>query len=241
MDSSTTTSAPLPFECGDSAERTTFLRAFSCVSLILNSLSPSSISSKLPTYPDYRIWGTMASLSLAAGLATDITTAAALCYYLQKLRTGIASSDSLVRSLTRYAVNCGVVTSLATLITVKNNWLLESACAYKHVKQYDAFPDTFVFMAFYFLLAKLYSISFLATLNTRQLVRGSRSTDQENQLEHGNTVLELYRSGSSRKESQQPQSLDSKIDTQKDSRTLGAETSYSAYLPWVREDETETQ
>lgn len=34
---------------------------------------------------------TIASLSLGTGLLTDIVTAGALCYYLQKMRTGIPS------------------------------------------------------------------------------------------------------------------------------------------------------
>jgi hypothetical protein len=33
---------------------------------------------------------TIANLALGAGVVTDISTAVALCYYLQKLRTGHA-------------------------------------------------------------------------------------------------------------------------------------------------------
>lgn len=39
-------------------------------------------------------------------------------------------------------------------------------------------PGKFVFMTFYFIMSKLYAVSFLATLNTRTLIRG-RGTDNE--------------------------------------------------------------
>jgi len=116
---------------------------------------------------------TIASLALGAGLVTDISTAMALCYYLQKLRTGHPKSDSIVASLTRYAVNCGILTStfsLATLIT------------------YNALPGTFVTIGFYFVLSKLYTVSFMATLNTRTMVRG-RGTDHEQSHSRGTFVM----------------------------------------------------
>ena len=50
------------------------------------------------------------SLSLCLGVATDIITAAALCYFLHNLRTGYTKDDSLVNTLTLFAVNTGVVT-----------------------------------------------------------------------------------------------------------------------------------
>ncbi|KDQ50502.1 hypothetical protein JAAARDRAFT_199904 [Jaapia argillacea MUCL 33604] len=105
----------------------------------------------------------LGSSSLALGVATDAVTAFALCYFLQGLRTGYAGSDSLVNSLTLYAVNTGILTSafsLATLIL------------------YNIMPANFIFMAFYFVVSKLYAISFLATLNTRRIVRG-QGTDRE--------------------------------------------------------------
>ncbi|OCH91896.1 hypothetical protein OBBRIDRAFT_727911 [Obba rivulosa] len=103
------------------------------------------------------------SLSLGLGVATDIVTAAALCYFLRKLRTGYSQDDSLVNTLTLYAVNTGILTSAVSLCTL----IL-----------YDLMPDNFIFMAFYFVLSKLYANSFLATLNTRKIVRG-RGTDGE--------------------------------------------------------------
>ncbi|OBZ73986.1 hypothetical protein A0H81_05980 [Grifola frondosa] len=103
------------------------------------------------------------SLSLGLGVATDVVTAASLCYFLRKLRTGYSRDDSLINSLTLYAINTGVITSAISLCTL--------IC-------YDLMPDNFVFMGLYFILSKLYANSFMATLNTRKSVRG-RGTDGE--------------------------------------------------------------
>ncbi|TFY62472.1 hypothetical protein EVJ58_g3850 [Rhodofomes roseus] len=106
---------------------------------------------------DLKVVGT---ISLGLGVATDIVTALALCYFLRNLRTG---DDSLVNRLTIYALNTGVITSAISLATV----IL-----------YDMMPENFIFMGFYFVLSKLYANSFLATLNTRRVVRG-RGTDND--------------------------------------------------------------
>ncbi|KZT11962.1 uncharacterized protein LAESUDRAFT_160431 [Laetiporus sulphureus 93-53] len=103
------------------------------------------------------------SISLGLGVATDMVTAVALCYFLRTLRTGYSRDDSLVNSLTLYAVNTGVLTSAISLTTL----IL-----------YDIMPQNFIFMGFYFALSKLYANSFLATLNTRRVLRG-RGTDGE--------------------------------------------------------------
>jgi len=103
------------------------------------------------------------SLSLGLGVATDMVTAAALCFFLRNLRTGYTKDDSLINRLTLYAINTGV---------------LSSACSLTALILYDIMPDNFIFMAFYFVLTKLYGNSFLATLNTRRVLRG-RGTDNE--------------------------------------------------------------
>ncbi|EPT05146.1 hypothetical protein FOMPIDRAFT_1045211 [Fomitopsis schrenkii] len=109
---------------------------------------------------DLKVVGT---ISLGLGVATDMVTALALCFFLRNLRTGYSRDDSLVNRLTLYALNTGVVTSAISLATV----IL-----------YDIMPENFIFMGFYFVLSKLYANSFLATLNTRKVIRG-RGTDVE--------------------------------------------------------------
>ncbi|KAI0630761.1 hypothetical protein C8Q77DRAFT_225359 [Trametes polyzona] len=94
------------------------------------------------------------SIALGLGMATDVITAAALCYFLRGLKTGYSKDDSIVNTLTLYAINTGVITSLSTLIL------------------YDLMPTNFIFMAFYFVLSKVYANSFFAALNTRRSIRG---------------------------------------------------------------------
>ncbi|KAJ7699609.1 hypothetical protein B0H17DRAFT_1196228 [Mycena rosella] len=106
---------------------------------------------------------TLATISLGLGVFTDVVTAAALWFFLRRLRTGYRAADSLVRSLVTDAVNTGVLTSAVSLATL----LL-----------FNLLPGNLIFGATYFLLSKLYAVSFLATLNTRRVVRG-RGTDHE--------------------------------------------------------------
>ncbi|KAH7923355.1 hypothetical protein BV22DRAFT_1015597 [Leucogyrophana mollusca] len=120
---------------------------------------------RLPSLTDLINLRIVGSLSLGLGVANDMFMAAALCYYLQGMRSSsnYSSADSLINSLTLYAVNTGILTS---------------ACSLTTLILYNFMPKNFVFMCFYFVLSKLYAISFLATLNTRQIIRG-RGTDRE--------------------------------------------------------------
>ncbi|KAI0358275.1 hypothetical protein OH77DRAFT_1258192 [Trametes cingulata] len=97
------------------------------------------------------------SIALGLGMATDVVTAAALCYFLRGLKTGYHRDDSIVNTLTLYAINTGVITSAISLSTL----IL-----------YDLMPTNFIFMAFYFVLSKVYANSFFAALNTRRSIRG---------------------------------------------------------------------
>ncbi|KAF9472515.1 hypothetical protein BDN70DRAFT_925653 [Pholiota conissans] len=107
---------------------------------------------------------TLGTISLGVGVCTDIITAGALCFFLNRLRTGLKSSDNLVDSLCSYAINTGVLTSSQAL----------TICS-----KYNATPpNNLFFTACYFILSKLYAISFMATLNTRRNVRG-RGTDRQ--------------------------------------------------------------
>jgi len=119
---------------------------------------------------------TLGTISLGVGVFTDVVTAAALCYYLQKLRTGLRTSDSLVNSLSAYAINTGALTS-AVSITV--------------LLLYRLLPKiNLAFVALYFILSKLYAISFMATLNTRRSVRG-RGTEKEGATTNNTNMFHL--------------------------------------------------
>ncbi|KAK7013840.1 hypothetical protein R3P38DRAFT_2720568 [Favolaschia claudopus] len=124
----------------------------------------------LMTLPNLKV---LASFSLGAGVLTDVFTACALVYFLRKFRTGHKRADSLVNTLTIYAVNTGAFTAAISLLTLIF---------------YDLRPRNFQFMAFYFILSKLYAISFLCTLNTRKIIRG-KGTEQEGPTTGGSANL----------------------------------------------------
>ncbi|KAG5733269.1 hypothetical protein E4T56_gene4576, partial [Termitomyces sp. T112] len=105
------------------------------------------------------------TVSLALGVATDVITAAALCFFLNRLRTGLVSSDSIVNSLIRYAINTGALTSACSLTTL---------LLYNHKSR----DFNLYFIATYFIVSKMYAISYMATLTTRRTVRG-RGTDRQ--------------------------------------------------------------
>ncbi|KAK0202186.1 hypothetical protein DFS33DRAFT_1059382 [Desarmillaria ectypa] len=117
----------------------------------------------------------LGSTSLGVGVLTDLVTALSLCYFLNKLRTGYHKSDSLVNSLVLYAINTGALTSAVSLSTL----IL-----------YNIMPTNLVFVACFFILSKLYAISFMATLNTRRIVRG-KGTDKQGTTSNNTNMFHL--------------------------------------------------
>ncbi|KIK50262.1 hypothetical protein GYMLUDRAFT_253126 [Collybiopsis luxurians FD-317 M1] len=97
------------------------------------------------------------SVALGAGALADILAAIALMFYLRKMRTGYARPDSLVRSLVRYAIHSGALTSTLSILAV----------IFFAVR-----PNTFDFIAPYSILMKAFAVSFMCTLNTQKLIAG---------------------------------------------------------------------
>jgi len=120
--------------------------AFSCLYTYHTFLTPFFAQLSSP------VLQRLATISLGTGAFTDALTAITLCWCLQKYKTGQRQSDSLVHSLTIYAINTGVITSAFSLAVL----LL-----------YNRMPSNFIFLGVYFVLSHLYAISFVATLNSR--------------------------------------------------------------------------
>ncbi|EDR02355.1 uncharacterized protein LACBIDRAFT_332417 [Laccaria bicolor S238N-H82] len=120
---------------------------------------------------------TLGTISLGCGVLTDVITAGALCFFLQRLRTGYSPSDSLVTSLCSYAINTGVLTSTVSMATL----ILYNVMP----------PSNLYFVATYFVLSKLYAISFLATLNTRRIIRNGRGTDRQGATTNNTNMFHL--------------------------------------------------
>ncbi|KAF9068195.1 hypothetical protein BDP27DRAFT_1224764 [Rhodocollybia butyracea] len=107
----------------------------------------------------------LGTASLSVGVLTDIVIAAALCYFLNKLRTGYHKSDSLASSLIRYAINTGALTSVVSITTV----IL-----------YNIMPNNLIFIGVFFILSKrtCYLLTYPSRLNTRRVVAG-KGTDKQ--------------------------------------------------------------
>ncbi|KAG6896678.1 hypothetical protein C0992_006751 [Termitomyces sp. T32_za158] len=99
-------------------------------------------------------WLSMAVNILAA--LGDALIAGALCFFLQRSRTGFRKSDTMIRKLIMFTVSTGVLTSI---------------CAIASLVSILVWPSTLIYAAFYFCLGRLYSNSVLATLNARQSIR----------------------------------------------------------------------
>ncbi|KAI0044644.1 hypothetical protein FA95DRAFT_1608375 [Auriscalpium vulgare] len=102
-----------------------------------------------------KLTGTAVS-GLVLGVSADITLAVSLAHYLHRGRSGLKRSDTLINKLILYAVTTGFVPSV-------NNVL--------NLIFYVTYPNDFYYQFFNFQVCKLYTNSFLATLNSRASLR----------------------------------------------------------------------
>ncbi|KIM46817.1 hypothetical protein M413DRAFT_263543 [Hebeloma cylindrosporum] len=99
-------------------------------------------------------WITNTGLGCAA--AADIMIAAALCYYLNKSRTGSSRADSLIAILIAYSVTTGLISSVIAVLCV----IL-----------FAAMPNNLIGYALFLIIGKCYVNSLLAALNCRDSLR----------------------------------------------------------------------
>ncbi|KAJ3756315.1 hypothetical protein EV360DRAFT_85072 [Lentinula raphanica] len=102
------------------------------------------------------VLGPYAIATNGTGTAADILIAIAMVYLLQQARTSIKRTNNVLRTVTIFTVTTGTLTGLCAI------FVLATAAAY---------PGTNIEVLFYFILARLYSNSFLATLNVRDHMR----------------------------------------------------------------------
>ncbi|EKM52588.1 uncharacterized protein PHACADRAFT_198638 [Phanerochaete carnosa HHB-10118-sp] len=112
---------------------------------------------RIGTYAGFSRISWVLYTAFGTGVVADVTIAAALCYFLTKRRTGFRRTDSIVQLMIVYSINTGLLTSL---------------CAICVLVAYATMPANFVFIAFYFVLPKLFMNSLLGTLNAREKLRG---------------------------------------------------------------------
>ncbi|TRM64870.1 hypothetical protein BD626DRAFT_490179 [Schizophyllum amplum] len=90
------------------------------------------------------------------GAGTDILITLAMLALLKQSRTAIKRTNRLIRTITILSVTTGMASTL---------------CAVGVLSMAVAFPGQQIMMAFYFMLTKVYTNSFLGTLNVRDHLR----------------------------------------------------------------------
>ncbi|KAF7981898.1 hypothetical protein HWV62_31487 [Athelia sp. TMB] len=90
------------------------------------------------------------------GAVSDLFLAATLCVLLHRSRSGIKNTDNLLNKLILFSVSTGLLTSL---------------CALASLIAILAAPSTFIYIAFFFNIGRLYSNTMLAVLNARNSLR----------------------------------------------------------------------
>jgi len=117
-------------------------------------------SDQMATLKSYRIFvhttGWILTVALTTATVVDILIAGAMCFFLQRSRTGFSATDHLIDTLLVYSLNNGALTCIITIITLVC-WLVMN--------------DNLIFFSIHFSITKLYAVSLLNTLNTRHSIR----------------------------------------------------------------------
>ncbi|KAI9460431.1 hypothetical protein HD554DRAFT_1586577 [Boletus coccyginus] len=143
---------------------------------------------------------TLKALSMsvnAVAAVGDVLITAFLCTLLQRSRTGFRRSNILINNLTMYTINTGLLTSI---------------CAIASLISIAAWPNTFIYIAFYFCLGRLYCNSLLATLNMRNSLR-TDSYDEDVSLSFKAAQQRTNPSMTGTISRRQPNNISIKIDT----------------------------
>lgn len=96
------------------------------------------------------------SLELSLAVICDVLISAALVYFLRSSRTGYQSTENMINRLIIYSVNTGLVTSAMSIVIL----IL-----------YFTITTNTLFALFLIVISKVYVISLLVTLNSRNHVR----------------------------------------------------------------------
>ncbi|KAF6760860.1 hypothetical protein DFP72DRAFT_56129 [Ephemerocybe angulata] len=143
----------------------------------------------------------------ALAAAGDVLIAATLCTILHRSRTGFHRSDTMINRLILFSVNTGFLTSL---------------CAVGSLISIVVAGHTFLYIAFFFCIGRLYTNSLLATLNARKLIRGSADGIHTTSDNFSFSLREISKHGASVTSSapkQRPTNISIKIDTTKEFAT----------------------
>ncbi|GLB41344.1 hypothetical protein LshimejAT787_0905590 [Lyophyllum shimeji] len=155
------------------------------------------LAMQLKTYDDLlTISGITISIN-ALSVTSDVLIAGSLVYMLHHARTGFRKSDTMINKLMIFVVNTGVLTSLFAIAALLSIVL-------------D--PYRLIYAGFYYCIGRLYTNSFLATLNGREMVKRS-GEDTSNML---NSIPNTLLNANSVNGKKFPQNISIRIDQTKE-------------------------
>ncbi|KAJ7092519.1 hypothetical protein C8R43DRAFT_1049854 [Mycena crocata] len=108
-------------------------------------------------------------VSLATAIACDAFIAFGLIYYLHRGNAGFKGTHRAINLLITYALNTCLLTSIFNAVCMAM-WITESS--------------TLLYSLFYNLIVRLYSCSFMSTLNSRETVRNEMHTGELITMSH---------------------------------------------------------
>jgi len=110
---------------------------------------------KLKHFANFGSVKVLSILRLSSAALCDTSITIALCYFLHQKRTGFQQTDAIIDHLIIFAINSGLITSVASI-----------AC----LITYLVIPRTWLYLALCFLISRLYANTFLSSLNSRQIL-----------------------------------------------------------------------
>ncbi|KII84414.1 hypothetical protein PLICRDRAFT_179652 [Plicaturopsis crispa FD-325 SS-3] len=138
------------------------LFSLSAFGLLVGDLLCQSLDTFMELSTLKHLW--MTCNLLAAG--ADISILVSLVWLLVASKTGLKHSNDLINRLILFTLNTGLLTSL---------------CAIASCISIALSPTTFIYMFFFLIMGRLYTNSFLVTLNCREYIKtgGSRAGGEE--------------------------------------------------------------
>ncbi|KAF7330190.1 hypothetical protein MVEN_02456000 [Mycena venus] len=94
--------------------------------------------------------------ALAFEVACDVLIAGAMIYHLLRNKTGFHKTDTAINLLVTYSLSSGAIATLFAICSLVT-WITS--------------PTTLIYALFYFVLVRVYGLSFMSLLNSREHVR----------------------------------------------------------------------
>ncbi|KDR81049.1 hypothetical protein GALMADRAFT_153413 [Galerina marginata CBS 339.88] len=193
----------------------------------------TAIALHLKTYEQLSKLKYLSILVNGLAAAGDVLIAGTLCTLLHFSRTGFHRSDTMINKLILFAVNTGFLTSLCAVASLISARIVVAG-------------NTFLYIAFFFCIGRLYTNSLLATLNARKMIRGAGEAIHSTSENLSLSLREFPKNGAI--SSRRPTNISIKIDTTKEFATDSdpendlekAETSSSSARPFDEKGEAES-